>query len=124
VADDPKPPPPPPAPPAGGALEDRVAGLEAGQQSLSGKVDQVLAALGGGKDPAPAGDGKDPAPAGGVAAEIRQQLDERDARERAAAAERDRDGRLGALEQSVKDMGEKAPAPLPRRVEKMMGWTS
>jgi len=108
-------------------LEQRVGALESGQETLSGKLDQVLGILSGsgsGKPEAPAGEGD---PGGdGIAMEIRRQLDERTAREKAERAAADenasRDREVDSLKQQVAALSEKRPEPVVRRVEKMMGW--
>ncbi len=108
--------------PQDAALASRVASLEDGQQDLSGKLDKVLGMLGGGGD-APAGgaQGGDGS-AAGISREISAQLEQQRARDAAAAAERDRDGRLAAIETSLAEMREKAPGPLPtRRARAMWG---
>lgn len=102
-----------------GALDERVGKLEAGQESIAGKVDKILGMLGGG-----GGDeGHEPEGNGGnVGLEIRRQLDERDARRRDEDARRGVSDRVGALETQVSEMRETKPGPLPKRVHKIMGW--
>lgn len=103
------------------ALASRVASLEDGQQGLADKLDKVLGMLGGGGD-APAGGAQGAGDAGGISREISAQLEQQRARDAAAAAEHDRDGRLRALETTVTEMREKAPGPLPtRRARAMWG---
>jgi hypothetical protein len=104
-------------------LEDRVGQLETGQQSLSQKVDQILGIVSGSSGGDGGGGGQDPpGQPGSIAEEIRVQLDDRDARNAAAADEQAKTDRLGALETKVAELAEKPPAPVPRRVEKFMGW--
>jgi hypothetical protein len=95
----------------GEGLEARVSGLEAGQQGLAGKIDQILGIIqgGGGRQP----EAKAPAPAGNVADEIRQQLD---------LIDREKKGRdeIEGLKTKVAELSETPPEPQPRRVEKFM----
>lgn len=99
------------------------AGVEARVDSLESKVDQILGILGGGGKPASDDDQQKPEPGpANVAEEIRQQLDERDRRNAAAADQQTASDRLGALETRVSELAEKPPETMPRRVEKLMGW--
>ena len=104
----------------GGDLDARVGQLETGQASISDKVDRILGIIGGG------GNGSEqqetPAPPANVAEEIRRQIEDRDARAAAAADDQARTDRLGALETRVSELAEKPPEPMPRRVERFMGW--
>lgn len=99
-------------------LDNRVGKLEAGQESLSAKLDKVLEALSGGGQQ----DDGEPQGAPNVAAEIRQQLEERDRKDKAAARDKAREDRLTAAETKLAELAEKPPGPMPRRVEKIMGW--
>jgi len=106
-----------------GTLDERVSGLETGQQALAGKIDQILGILGSGE-----GDGghdDEPTSTGGtnIAHEIRAQLDERDRKAKADADAKAHGDRVGALEARVSELAEKPPEPMPRRVEKLM-WGS
>jgi hypothetical protein len=94
----------------GESLEGRVSGLEAGQQGLAGKIDQILGIIQGGGGQREA---KAPAPAGNVADEIRQQLD---------LIDREKKGRdeIEGLKTKVAELSETPPEPQPRRVEKFM----
>jgi hypothetical protein len=105
-------------------LEDRVGQLETGQQSLTAKVDQILGIVSGSSNDAGGGGGDQDPPGqpGSIAEEIRVQLDDRDAKNAAAADDAAKTDRLGALETKVAELAEKPPAPMPRRVEKFMGW--
>jgi hypothetical protein len=101
-------------PPAEGDLPQRVGTLE-------GKIDQILGILGKGDDK-PA----DPAEPGGgtnIAHEIRQQLDERDQAAKKKADEDGLRGTVGELQTKLSELTEKPPAPMPRRIEKLMGWS-
>lgn len=101
--------------------DKRIGDLEAGQQTILGKLDQLL----GGNPPKAAAGGdapQAPRPPANIAEEIRQQLDARDAKHRADAETKARDDRLAALETKTSELAEKSPEPLPRRVEKFMGW--
>lgn len=106
------------------ALSDRVDQLEAGQQTLGDKLDLIIGKLGGGQgDGAPAAaagePGGDPAT---IAHEINAQLAERDRKAAAKAADAERDGTLADLKAKVAELTETKPQPMPRRVEKLMGW--
>jgi cell division septation protein DedD len=98
--------------PAQGDLPKRV-------DTLESKIDTILSRLSGG--PAKADDGPEPPP--NVAHEIRQQLDERDARAKKQAEEDGIKAELGEVKVKLSELTEKAPGPLPRRIEKWMGWT-
>ena len=111
-------------PPPNQELDQRVSSLETGQESLSQKLDKLLGIVGGGgHDDDPTGDPKDPGGGTNVAHEIRQQLDARDAKK----AEEDRQAGLRStvdeLKTKVTELAEKPPAPMPRRIEKLMGWS-
>lgn len=110
------------------ALNERVDRLEAGQQTMADKLDAILGKLGGGQgdggqdggDPAAgAKPGGDPAT---IAHEINAQLAERDRKAAAKAKDDERDGVLSDLKKKVSDLAEKPPQPLPRRIERLMGW--
>jgi hypothetical protein len=108
-----------PAPEQG--LDGRVSSLETGQESLTQKLDKLLGIVG-------AGDGQDSGHEGegtgtNIAHEIRQQLDERDAAARKKADEDGLRGTVGELQTKLSELTEKPPAPMPRRVEKLMGWS-
>jgi len=98
----------------------RLDAVEAKQDSMSATLNQVLSILkgDGGKTDQPA---TEPGTSN-VAEEIRQQLEERDRKQRADEEKKHGDDRLGALETRVSELAEKPPGPLPRRVEKLMGW--
>lgn len=101
-------------------IDARVGKLEDGQDSLSSKVDQILGILGKDRDKAHDAaqdhtEAKLDRPSN-VADEIRQQLDERDRRAKADADTND----LAALKAKVAELSEKAPEPMPRRVERIM----
>jgi uncharacterized protein YceH (UPF0502 family) len=105
--------------PGGGDLDARVGQLETGQASISERVDRILGIIGGaGND----SEQQETAPPANVAEEIRRQIEERDARAAAAADDQARTDRLGALETRVSELAEKPPEPMPRRVERIMGW--
>ena len=57
-----------------------------------------------------------------VADEIRQQLDERDRRKADEDGKKAADDRLGAVEQTLREMTEQDPVPPVRRIHKIMGW--
>jgi hypothetical protein len=106
----------------GPPLDKRVADLEAGQSTISEKIDKILGVLDGGsgkpKEDPPAG------PGGGrsVAEEIRAQFEERD-RKAAEDARRGEDKSWReSVDKALKGLAERTPEPPPRRVEKVMGW--
>ena len=99
-------------PPASADLDSRVGRLET---MISELKDAITGGGGQGSESAPE-------PPANVAEEIRRQIEERDARERAAAEDKARTDRLGALETRLAELTEKPPEPMPRRVEKLMGW--
>ena len=104
-------------------LDERVAKLETGQETLSEKVDKILGIVsghGGTED----GGGHEDQPTGGtnIAHEIRAQLEERDRKNAADAAERAKSDRLAAAEAKLAELSEKPPEPMPRRIERIMGW--
>lgn len=108
-----------------GSLDDRVGKLEEGQQDIRGTLGEVLAILKGGKPDGDAAAPEEKAPEGGggnIATEIQRQLAAQRQQDQAAQESQTLAERLGAVETSVRDMAEKAPGPLPRRVEKLMGW--
>ena len=102
------------------ALGERVSRLETGQDSLSGKIDQILGILdgsGGGQT------GHDEQPSGAqpnIAHEIRAQLDERDRKKAADDTARADADRLGAVETRLAELAEKPPEPMPSRRERWM----
>jgi hypothetical protein len=101
------------AAPETGDLPQRVGALE-------GKIDQILGIISGDGKPA------DPAEPGGgtnIAHEIRQQLDERDQAAKKKADEDGLRGTVGELQTKLSELTEKPPAPMPRRIEKLMGWS-
>jgi hypothetical protein len=100
-------------------LGERVGKLETGQDNLSGKIDEILGILGG----RGGGEHEDqPSGARNVADEIRIQLDERDRKRAADDQARADSDRLGAVEARVSELAEKPPEPMPRRIERFMGW--
>jgi hypothetical protein len=105
-------------------IDRRVASLETGQENLSQKLDKILGIMGGGDDHDAEGSGQDGQPGGtNIAHEIRQQLDARD-RENKEQAEKDGlKNELGEVKAKLSELTEKPPAPMPRRVEKLMGWS-
>lgn len=120
MADDPK-------PPEGqdDSLAARMGKIEERQDDQGGKLDRILGILSGDGKPAegkeePEQKGGSP---GGIAHEIRAQLEERDRKDAASKAEAERDGTLADLKAKVAELAEKPPGPLPRKVEKIMGWT-
>jgi hypothetical protein len=103
-----------------GGLDSRVSKLETGQETLAGKLDQLIGMVSGGGS----GDGHESEPTGGnVAAEIRTQLDQRDAAAAAKSREDARDSELAGLKAKVAELSETPPTPMPTRRSKIMGWT-
>jgi hypothetical protein len=121
VAKDTEPPEDPTPPPATG-LDQRVESLEHGQESLSHKLDRILGVISGGSEDDDPGDGGQQAGAPNIAEEIRAQLDARDAKARSDAEAASVKDELGQVKAKVAELAEKPPAPMPRRVEKLMGW--
>jgi hypothetical protein len=107
---------PPPAPDGGG--QDQ--GLTARVDGLEKKIDDVLEAIRGRKDP-PAGPGPADQP-GSVADEIARALDERDAREKATRDKADGESRIKGLEDKIAGLAEQPPEPPVRKVESFMKW--
>ena len=105
----------PEEPPAETGVEQRV-------DSLESKVDKILGILGS-KPKDEELDAEQQAGGGtNIAHEIRAQLEERDAKARADAAEQGKADRLAAAEAKIAELTEKPPEPMPRRVERIMGW--
>ena len=100
------------APPASPDLDERVGRLE----TMITELKNAITGSGG------SGTETAPEPPANVAEEIRRQIEERDAREKAAAEDKAKTDRIGALETRLAELTEKAPEPMPRRVEKLMGW--
>jgi hypothetical protein len=109
-------------PPADAGVDQRIASLEAGQTGLEHKIDRILGIISGpGHDDDP-GDGGQPAGGQSIAHEIRAQLDARDAKAKADSEAASVKDELGQVKAKVAELAEKPPAPMPRRVEKLMGW--
>jgi hypothetical protein len=109
-----------PAPEQG--LDQRVSSLETGQESMSQKLDKLLGIVGADGD---GGDGGGHEPEGtgtNIAHEIRTQLDARDAAAKKKADEDALKNTVGEVQAKVAELAEKAPEPMPRRVERVMGW--
>jgi hypothetical protein len=102
-------------------IDQRVSSLEAGQESLSQKLDKILGIVGG-AGPAEGGHPDEDKGAPNIAHEIRAQLDQRDAAAKKKADEDSVKDELGQVKAKVAELAEKAPEPMPRRVERIMGW--
>jgi hypothetical protein len=102
-------------------LDQRVSSLEAGQESLSQKLDKILGIVGG-AGPAEGGHPDEDKGAPNIAHEIRAQLDQRDAAAKKQADEDALKNTVGEVKAKVAELAEKPPAPMPRRVERIMGW--
>ena len=102
-------------------IDQRVASLEAGQESLSQKIDKILGLVSGGDGESAHGD---EGSGGGtnIAHEIRAQLEDRDRKAKADADEKAKADRLAAAEARIAELSEKPPEPMPRRRERIMGW--
>lgn len=112
------------APPPAAGLDQRVESLEHGQESLGHKLDKILGLVsGGGPDDDDPGDGGQPAGAPNIAEEIRAQLDARDAKAKSDAEAASVKDQLGQVAAKVAELAEKPPAPMPRKIEKIMGWS-
>jgi hypothetical protein len=119
---EPDPPKEEPTEPEGNSTDQRIASLEAGQTGLESKIDRILGIISGsGPDDDP-GDGGQPAGGQSIAHEIRAQLDARDAKAKQDAAAASLTDELGQVKAKVAELAEKPPAPMPRKVERIMGW--
>src|SRR5277367_6937970 len=106
------------------ALDQRVSSLETGQETITQKIDKLLGLVSGdGHDDEGTDDPGQPGGGTNIAHEIRQQLDERDAAAKKKADEDGLRGTVGELQTKLAELAEKPPAPMPRRVEKLMGWS-
>lgn len=111
----------------GSTLDDRVGALEAGQDSLTGKVDQILGILSkGGDGGGHASEPTEPEPRGGtpagIAHQIREQLDKAEAERAARDKEAGRESELTQLKEQVRSLTEAEPTPPPSRKARIMGW--
>ncbi len=115
-------PPDPPADPPAQNTGPTVEQLAERQDTLDGKLDQILTILGK-KDGAPASAGTSESTAStSIADEIRQQFEERD---RKAAADKDKAGQgewRTSVDARLAELAEKPPESPARRAEKIMGW--
>ena len=102
-------------------LDQRVSSLETGQESMSQKLDKLLGIVGAdsGQD---GGDGGHEPEGTNIAHEIRTQLDARDAAAKKKADEDALKNTVGEVQAKVAELAEKAPEPMPRLVERIMGW--
>ena len=111
-----------PAPEQG--LDQRVSSLETGQESMSQKLDKLLGIVGADSGQDGGNGGHEPEGTGtNIAHEIRTQLDARDAAARKKADEDALKNTVGEVKAKVAELAEKAPEPMPRRVERIMGWS-
>lgn len=97
-----------------------TAELAARQDAVEGKLDQILAVLGKHDPPKAGAEPKEPPTS--VAEEIRAQLDERDRKAAADKTAADADAWRKGVDEKLAGMGEQAPEPPVRRIEKIMGW--
>jgi hypothetical protein len=113
-----------PKPEAEQGLDQRVSSLETGQNSLAEKVDQILGIVsGGGHDDEGSGDPKQPGGGTNIAHEIRQQLDEISRKKTEDDEKNGIKSEVGEIRARLEGLAEKPPAPMPRRIEKFMGWS-
>ena len=109
-------------PPEAASGDETEPGREGGQEqrieTLESKVDQILGLLS--RTPENRSAGREDAGPPTVAHEIRQQLDERDRRDREAAAAQGQTDRLGAVETRLAELTEKPPVAPVRKVTKLM----
>jgi hypothetical protein len=120
---EPDPPKEEPTEPEGNSTDQRIASLEAGQTGINSKIDRILGIISGsGPDDPDPGDGGQPAGGQSIAHEIRAQLDARDAKAKQDSEAASVKDELGQVKAKVAELAEKPPAPMPRRVEKLMGW--
>lgn len=106
-----------------GPLEDRVDALETGQESLSGKVDQILGLLQGkGKPHATAQQATETRleASSTIADEVARELARAREKEDREARERGQAGELAAVKEQLAAMSEKPPRPPVRRVTRLM----
>jgi hypothetical protein len=113
---------PPPTEPEGNTTDQRIASLEAGQTGINSKIDRILGIISGGSPDDDPGDGGQPAGGQSIAHEIRAQLDARDAKAKADSEAASVKDELGQVKAKVAELAEKPPAPMPRAVERFMGW--
>jgi hypothetical protein len=112
-----------PAPEAEQGLDQRVSSLETGQQTMAEKLDKILGIVGAGGHPDEDSGPAEPGGGTNIAHEIRQQLDERDTRAREDAEKNGVKSELGEVKAKLAELTEKPPAPMPRRIERIMGWS-
>jgi hypothetical protein len=103
-----------------------AAELAARQDSLEGKLDQILGILGT-KEGQAQGKAQDARTAEldaptSVAEEIRTQLEERDRKAKADAAAAEHGQWKTKVDETLAAMTEQAPEPPARKIEKLMGW--
>lgn len=115
--------PPAPSPPGEGPT---LAELAARQDTLDGKLDQILTALGKGERGAQgkaqeARTAELDAPTN-IAEEIRAQFAERDRRESASKSATELAEWRKSVDSALTGMREQQPEPPARRIEKVMGW--
>lgn len=99
---------------------DSDSGLDQRVTTLESKIDKILGIIS--RDPPAADEPEQPAGAPNVAHEIRQQLDERDAKAREDADKASLRDEVGALKTTLAELAEKPPEAMPRKVERIMGW--
>lgn len=112
-------------PPAGPTETQRLDALEAEQKKQGGTLDTILGILQGKKTGTPPAPGPDPGTGGGqtsIADEIARQLDERDARDKAAKNDKDQADWRAGVDAKLAGMTESAPEAPVRRIEQRMGW--
>lgn len=103
-------------------INQRVASLEAGQESMSQKIDKILGMVSGDTREQDTGEHEDKPTGTNVAHEIRAGIEAHEKEKAAAEAEQGKADRLAAAEARIAELSEKPPAPMPRAVERIMGW--
>lgn len=114
-----------PDPPPAGEEETRITSLEEQDKRIDGlseKIDRILGIVTGGTAEPPAAGEEPPGKPASIAAEIRAQLDKRDADAKSAARAEDHDKTVAELKAQIKELTEKPPAEPVKRAHKFMGW--
>lgn len=113
--------PPPPEDPETGRIQS-LREQDARIDGLSEKIDKILGIIGGSPSATAVPETTAADQPSSLAAEIRAQLDKRDADARAAADKDTQSKTLAELAAKVKELSEKPPAEPVRRRHKIMGW--
>lgn len=97
--------------------------IQAEQETQRDKIDQILGILSGDHGDAQAHTEQRLDAPSAVADMVRRQLDERDAAQRQADADKTSQDRIGAIETKLAELAEQPPAEPVKRRHKIMGWT-